>query len=135
MMFTLALILGTALAIATAAPLTIDFTVRDRATVERDGSVVVRGTVTCSAETTVSIEGLVVEELNRSNVATGMFAVDVICESTPTPWTARVTADTDVPFRPGFASIGLQATAFDPESGIFSGVESSGFVHLTRSGR
>jgi len=134
-MFTLALILGTTLAIATAAPLTIDFTVRDRATVERDDSVVVRGTVTCSAQTTVNIEGLVIEEFNRSKVATGMFAVDVICDTTPTPWTAAVTADTDAPFRPGFASIGLRATAFDPESGIFTGVDSSGFLHLTRSGR
>ena len=133
-MFTLPLVLSTALAVATATPLAIDLTVDARATAERDGSITVRGTVTCSAQTTVSIEGQVVEELNRSNVATGVFAADVICDPTPTRWTATVTADTDVPFRPGFASIGLRATVFDPDSGVFTGVESTGFLHLTRSG-
>ena len=134
-MFTLLLIFGTVLAVETAAPLTIDLTVHERATAGRDGSILVRGTVTCSAQTTVSIEGQVDEELTRSNVATGVFAVDVACDTTPTPWTATVTADTDVPFRPGFASIGLRATAFDPASGVFTGVESISFLHLTRSDR
>ena len=115
-MFTLPLALSTALAVATAMPLAIDLTVHARATAERDGSITVRGTVTCSAQTTVSIEGQVVEELNRSNVATGVFAADVICDATPTRWTATVTSDTDVPFRPGFASIGVRATAFDLDS-------------------
>lgn len=134
-MFTLPFVLTTALAVATATALTIDLTVRARATVERDGSILVRGSVTCSAQTTVSIEGQVVEELNQSNVAAGVFAADVICDTAPTPWTATVTADTDVRFRPGFASIGVSATAFDPESGVFTGVESTGFLHLTRSDR
>ena len=134
-MFTLPFILITALAVATATALTIDLTLRARATIERDGSVLVRGTVTCSAPTTVSIEGQVVEELNRSNVAEGVFAAEVICDTTPTPWTATVTAETNVPFRPGFASVGMSATAFDPESGVFTGVESTGFLHLTRSDR
>ena len=134
-MFTLPVILTMALAVATATPLTIDLIVRARATAERDGSILVRGTVTCSAQTTVSIEGQVVEELNRSNVAAGVFAADVICDTAPTPWTATVTADTDVSFRPGFALIAVRATAFDPESGVFTGVESIGFLHLTRSAR
>ena len=134
-MFRLPFILTTALAVAATTSLTIDLTVRPRATAERDGSILVRGTVTCSAQTTVSIEGHVVEELNRSNVATGVFAAAVICDTTPTTWTATVIADTDVPFRPGFASIGVRATAFDPESGVFTGVQSTGFLHLTRSDR
>jgi hypothetical protein len=125
----------TALAVATGAPLTIDITIRERATIDRDGSILVRGTVTCSAQTTVSIEGEVVEELNRSHVVSGVLAADVSCGTTPTPWTATVTADTDVRFRPGSASIGVRATAFDPGSGVFSGVESGGFLQLTRSDR
>ena len=134
-MFTLPFILTTALAVATATPLTIDLTVRARATAERDGSILVRGTVTCSALTTVSIEGQVVQELNRSNVAAGAFAADVICDTTPTSWTATVIADTDVPFRPGFALIDITAIAFDPESGVFTGVQSIGVLHVTRSDR
>ena len=131
-MFTLPFILTTALAVATTT-LTIDLFVRARATAQPDGSVLIRGTVTCSTQTTVTIEGHVVEELNRSNVAEGVFAADVICDTTPTSWTATATSDTDVPFRPGFARIGVHATAFDPESGVFTGVESIGIVHLTRS--
>jgi len=130
--FTLLFILTTALAVATTAPLTIDLTVRARATAQRDGSALIRGTVTCSAQTTVTIEGQVIEELNRSNVAAGVFAADVICDTTPTSWTATATSDTDVPFRPGFAVIGVNATAFDPESGVFTGVDSVGFLQLTR---
>jgi len=133
--FTLLFTLATALAVATGTSLTIDIIVRERATVERDGSILVRGTVTCSAQTTVSIEGEVAEELNRSSVASGVFAADVICDTTPTPWTATVTADTDVRFRPGSASVGVRAIAVDPGSGLFAGAESSGFLQLTRSDR
>jgi hypothetical protein len=123
----------TALVAVAASPLSIDLTFNTRATADRSGSVVVRGTVTCSFETTASIEGEVVESLNRSDIAAGEFALEVPCEPTPTPWTAVVAPSTDRSFRPGFATVAVRAVVFDPESGIFAGVETFGFLHLTRS--
>ena len=76
-----------------------------------------------------------VESLNRSNVAVGSFATEVLCGTTPTPWTVTVTSGSGVPFRPGFAVGDVFATGFDPESGIFTGVQSLVSLHLTRSER
>jgi hypothetical protein len=95
--------------------------------------VLVRGTVICSIETPVTIEGSVVQSLNRSDVASGEFAIDVTCDTTATSWTAVVVSDTDQAFRPGFASMSVRAVGFDPEHGIFAGVESFGSLQLTRS--
>jgi hypothetical protein len=132
---TLPLVLSSALALALVTALTIELDVQPRATVERDGSILVRGTVTCSGQTTVSIEGQVVEQLNRSRVAEGVFAAEVVCDTTATPWTATVTPNTNVRFRPGSASIGVSGTAFDPGAGVFTSVQSDGFLQLARSGR
>jgi hypothetical protein len=130
----LPLIFGTTAVVAVAAaPISIDVTFDGRATAGHGGSVVVRGTVTCSFETTASIEGQVVEAFNKSEVASGEFAIDVPCEPTPTSWTAVVAPDTEQVFRPGFASATVRAVVFDPESGIFAGAEAVGFLHLTRS--
>jgi hypothetical protein len=118
-----------------AAPLVIDLSVPARATADHGGNVVVQGTVECSIETTVSLEVHVIERLNRSDVASGQFATEVPCDSTPTPWEAVVSADTDAPFRPGFATVIVRAVGFDPENGIFAGVETLGGLHLTRSPR
>jgi hypothetical protein len=132
----LPLIIGTTALVAFAAARpSIDLTFDGRATAAHSGSVVVRGTVTCSFETTASVEGQVVESLNRSDIASGEFALEVPCEPTPTSWTAVVAPDTDQSFRPGFASVSVRAVVFDPESGIFAGVETFGFLHLTRSAR
>jgi hypothetical protein len=129
----LLLALGTALNAALVTPLMIDLSVNARATAERGGTAVVGGIVTCSAETLVSIEGEVAETLNRSAVAVGTFATEVLCGPTATRWTATVTSDSGVPFKPGFASADVSVVGFDPESGIFSGVQSLVFLHLTRS--
>ncbi len=129
----LLLALGTALTTALFTPLMIDLAVNARATAERGGGAAVGGTVTCSAETLVTIEGEVVEALNRSAVAIGAFATEVLCGTTATPWSVTVTSDSGVPFRPGFASGEVRVIGFDPESGIFSGVQSLVFLHLTRS--
>jgi hypothetical protein len=127
--------LTTALAAMLGAVLSIELSVHDRATAQRDGSAVVRGILTCSAETLVSLEGQVVEFIGRSAVATGTFATDVPCSPTGTPWSVTVASDSSVPFRPGFAVAELQAVGFDPESGIFSGVQALTSLHLTRSPR
>jgi hypothetical protein len=129
----LPLALGAALAAALATPLMIDLSVYVRATAEHGGTAAVGGTLTCSAETLVSLEGEVVEALNRSKVAFGTFTAEVLCGTTPTPWRVTVASD-GVPFRPGFASADVRAIGFDPESGIFTGVQSLVFLHLTRSG-
>jgi hypothetical protein len=132
----LPLIVGTsAVVAAVAAPLSIDLTVQSRATAAHGGTVVVRGIVTCSIETTVNIEVDVIQPIGRSDVAAGQSAIDVACDSTPTAWTAEVTSETDQPFHPGFASVAVRAVGFDPENGIFAGVESFGSLHLTRSPR
>ena len=130
----LPLALGTAaLVAAVAAPLSIDLIVQARATATHAGAVIVEGTVRCSIGTTVSMEVDVIEPLNRSDVAFGQFATDLACDSTPTAWTAVVGPDTDHGFRPGFATVSVRAVGFDPENGIYAGVESFGFLHLTRS--
>ena len=134
-MLLLPLALSTLLAATLATSLTIDLTVFARATAGHDGTAVVGGTVTCSAETLVSLEGLVIEGLNRSNVVVGTFATEVLCGTTATPWRVTVTSDSDVPFRPGFATADVLAIGFDPESGTFSGVQGLALVHLTRSQR
>jgi hypothetical protein len=131
----LPLAVGTALAAVLVAPLSLDLVVRARATAERDGSVTIRGTVTCSADTLVTLEGELVEPVGRADVATGTFAAEVACGTSPTPWTVTVTSDSGVPFRPGFASADVRAVGFDPESGVFTGVQSFVFLHLTRSPR
>ena len=125
----------TALAAVASAPLTLDLTFHARATADHDGNVVVRGMLSCSKETTVSLEVAVVEPLNRSAEAAGQFATDLACDKTPTPWTVIVTPDTDRSFHPGFATVTVRAVGFDPEHDIFAGVETFGFLHLTRSPR
>ena len=132
-MFLVSLALGAALATVVVAPLTIDVMVLGRATAERDGTVVVRGTLTCSAERLVSLEGEVVEPLDREGVAFGTFAAEMLCGTEPTPWTATTTSDSGRSFRPGFAIADVRAVGFDPESGTFTGVQSLASLHLTRS--
>src|SRR5690349_1307210 len=127
----LPLVAGTALAAVLAVPLSIDLVVHERATVERGGTLVIRGTVTCSADTLVTFEGSVVESLGRTDVAVGTFATELPCGTGPTPWTVIVTSGSGVPFRPGFALGDVQVVGFDPESGVFTGVQSLVVLHLT----
>ena len=131
----LPLVVGTALATLLAVPLSIDLVVHERATAEHGGTVAIRGTVTCSAETLVTFEGHVVESVGRTGMAVGTFATDLPCGTGPTPWTVIVTSDSGVPFGPGFALADVQVVGFDPESGVFTGVQSLVFLHLTRSAR
>jgi len=131
----LPLALGAALAAAVVASPTIDMTVHGRATAERDGTVVIRGTLICSVETLVTFEGEVAEPLGRKDAAFGTFATAVPCGTTPTPWTVIVASDTGESFRPGFATGDMRAVGFDTESGIFFGVQTLASLHLTRSDR
>ena len=131
----LALVLEAALATSLLAPLTLDLVVQGRATAERGGTVIIRGTVQCSVETVVTLKGEVIEQLGRAGAAVGTFATEVMCSTTPTPWTVIVTSESDVAFRPGFASADVSAVGFDPDSGVFTGVQSLVFLHLTRSAR
>jgi hypothetical protein len=130
----LPLALATAIAAAIATPLTLDLSVQGRATSNHDGTVSISGTVTCSAETVVALDGEMLESLPRNAMATGTFATEVPCGSTPTPWTVTVVSD-GAPFRPGFAFADVRVVAFDPESGTYSSVESLVSLHLTRSAR
>ena len=134
-MLLLPLALGTAIAAAIAAPLTLDLSVQGRATSNHDGTVSIRGTVTCSAETLVALDGEVVESLARDAMAAGTFATELRCGATPTPWTVTVVSDGGTPFRPGFAFADVRVVGFDPESGIYSSVQTLVSLHLTRSAR
>ena len=133
-MLLIPLALGAALAAVVVAPLTIDLMVDGRATAERDGTVVIRGELRCSAETVVTLDGEVVEPIGRKDVAFGTFATVVECGTTPTPWTVIVAPDSGVAFRPGFATGDVRAVGFDPESGIYASVQSLVSLHLTRAG-
>ena len=130
-----ALVFEAALATSLVAPLTLDLVVQGRATAERGGTVIIRGAVQCSVETVVTLEGEVIEQLGRAGVAVGTFATEVQCGITPTSWTVIVTSDSDVAFRPGFASADVRAVGFDPDTGVFTGVQSFVFLNLTRSAR
>ena len=134
-MFLLPLALGAALAAAVVASPTIDMTVHGRATAERDGTVVIRGTLICSVETLVTFEGEVVEPVGHKDAAFGTFATAVPCGTSPTPWTVIVASDTGEAFRPGFATGDMRAVGFDTESGIFFSVQTLASLHLTRSAR
>ena len=127
--------LGVMLAAVLAAPLTIDLVVQGRATAELGGTVVIRGTLQCSVPTLLTFEGVVVESFRRGDSAVGTFATEIECDTTPTPWTVTVTSENGVPFRPGFASADVSAVGFDPEFGVFAGVQSFVLLHLTRSPR
>ena len=129
------LTVATTLAAAIAAPLMIDVEIRARGTAERGGTVVVTGLVTCSDDTVISLEGEVVEFVGHSDVASGTFATDVLCQGGPTAWTAIVDSTSGIRFKPGFASAEVRAVAFDSESGVFSGVQTLARLHLTRSNR
>jgi hypothetical protein len=118
-----------------AAPLTLDLVVHGRATAEPGGIVVIRGTLQCSAPTLVTLEGVVVEAFRRRDSAVGTFAMEAECGTMPTPWTATVISENGEPFRPGFASADVSAVGFDPDSGVFAGVQSFVLLHLTRSPR
>ena len=127
--------LGAVLAATLAASLTMNVVVDGRATVERGGAVVIRGTLQCSVATLVTFEGIVVESFHRGDSAIGTFATELACDTAPTPWTVTVISDSGVPFRPGFAVADVTAVGFDPESGVFTGVQTLALPHLTRSPR
>ena len=126
---------GVMLAAVLAAPLTLDLVVHGRATAEHGGAVVIRGTLQCSVPTLVTLEGVVVEAFRRRDSAVGTFATEVECGTMPTPWTVTVISENGVPFRPGFASADVSAVGFDPDAGVFAGVQSFVLLHLTRSPR
>jgi hypothetical protein len=128
-------VLGVIFAAVLATPLTLDLVVHSRATAEPGGAVVIRGTVECSVPTLVTLEGVVVEEFRRGDSAVGTFATEVECGTMPTPWTVTVISENGVRFRPGFASADVSAVGFDPDSGVFTGVQSFVLLHLTRSPR
>ena len=134
-MLLLPLALAMALAAALAAPLTIDLVVHGRATAEHGGAVVLRGTLTCSVPTVVTLDAEVVESFKHAASAFGTFSTELACGTAPTLWTVTVSPESGVPFRPGFALADVRVVGFDPESGVFTGVQSLVFLHLTRSPR
>jgi hypothetical protein len=124
------------LAASLAVPFTIEIPVDPRAYVDRSGVLVVQGFVSCSVDTIVEVQGQVIERISRSEVAAGEFFTELEClADTPTSWSVIVAPTTDAAFDPGFALVEIQAVGFDPESGIFAGVQSLGSLHLTRSKR
>jgi len=134
--YMLPVILGAALAAAVTTSLTIDFEFRERATAERDGSITIRGTATCSTGSPImiSIRGDVTQEYSKSSVAIGTFADEVPCGNTASTWVVTVYPGGDLPFRPGSASIGVNASGVGPD-GSGAAVSSVGVLQLTRSAR
>jgi hypothetical protein len=106
-----------------------------RGTVDRSGTATIRGVVTCSTPTTISLGGQVRQTVTRFALASGNLQAQVPCSPTPTAWSATVVPAGSVPFGPGYASVTLTAIGFDPNYPGAVVQEASSAVKLSRSTR
>lgn len=78
------------------------------------GSVQLTGTVTCNRATTVSLNGSLLQRLNRTKVNTSTwFVASLTCGPAPTPWSVTVLPGS-LPFGPGKAEVAGSFFANDP---------------------
>ncbi len=108
-------------------------------TVESFGSVnpatgvaTVRGTVTCSTQENVSLEGGVTQQIGRLRTQ-GSFFTSVECDGV-TPWEAQVFPENG-PFAGGRAAISAFASFRDEAAGQFAADEVNATVRLRGKGR
>ena len=111
--------------------LTIDVRIDPRGAVNRgNGTATIRGTVTCSSDTSVYLNGAATQRAGRFALAQGAFSTQAACSTTPTAWTATVSPNV-TPFNQGTAQVDVHASGFDPNYGSFVQADASGVVHLT----
>lgn len=115
--------------------LTISVVLDVKGLVDRGGTATIRGTVSCSAATTVSLSGQLSQVVTRFALATGGVQAQLQCSPTPTAWSAIAVASGQVPFGAGYATGTLTAVGTDPNypSAVIQQV--SGAVRLSRSTR
>ena len=115
--------------------LTISLVLDVKGSADRAGTATIRGVLTCSTATTVSLAGLVRQAVTRFALASGGLQTQVACSQTPTEWAAAAVPVGDVPFGAGYATVTLTATGIDPNYPGAVTQEVSGAVRLTRSAR
>lgn len=98
----------------------------------KTGRVTVSGTVTCSAQTNATINGSLVQRVNRTTLAQGSFNTTAACGPTPTRFTA-VASSYGVPFGSGQAQLDATVDAYDPNYGGNATETVSTVVSLTGS--
>ena len=113
--------------------LTISLVPDTKGSLDRAGAATIRGVLTCSTPTTVSLVGLVRQTVTRFALATGGLQTQVPCSSTPVEWTAVAVPSGSVPFGAGYAAVTLTATGVDPNYPGAVTHEASGAVRLSRS--
>ena len=90
----------------------------DKFTVQRhSGRVTVTGSVTCSADTTTTLQGSLSQRANRFNIAQGSFYTSTPCGPTPTRFSTTLFSMSGTPFGSGQAQLDATAGAYDPNYG------------------
>lgn len=82
----------------------------------RTGRVTVSGTVTCSAQTNATINGALVQRVNRNTLAQASFGTTAACGPTPTRFSTVATPN-GTPFGSGQAQLDATVQAYDPNYG------------------
>lgn len=99
--------------------LTVDAEVTSGTFSRVSGRAELTGTLTCSRETQVDLEGTLAQRISRTKLATGSWSLDdVECGPTPTTWTATVVPAGQVPFGRGLAQVDATAEALDEVTGV-----------------
>lgn len=134
--------------------LTIVLAVDRHGTVKRRiGTAMLRGTIACSAPTTVTLFGTLAQHVSRFALASASFGASVDCVDGEVEWSVEVSPDQCQlvttssasgrqqsvnrnpagPFGPGPAQFDVTATAFDPNFGAVVTVRETGLIHLRRA--
>lgn len=83
----------------------------------KTGRVTVSGSVTCSAQTSAYVTGVLAERVSRTAVASAGFGTPTACGPTPTRFAIAVSSTSGVPFAAGQAQIDATGRAPDPNYG------------------
>jgi hypothetical protein len=114
---------------------TITVKVKDTGTVDEFGQVQLTGTVRCTVETWVSIDGTLRQRMNR-RLATGPIwggTDDVCIPGDAVRWTAWVYySDTGIPFRTGSSMAEVHAAGWDPVFNEPLDAYTTGSIRLSR---
>lgn len=111
--------------------LTMDLTLDMKGMAQQvSGAATVSGTIQCSQATTVQLSGAIAQRASRVALANGSFSLSIPCSPAPTPWTANVPAQGDVPFNHGPAQVDMTGSATDPNFGVPVTVQSSTLIQL-----
>lgn len=97
------------------------------------GKARVSGTIACTVSTSVGVNAVLKQRLNRFSLASATTAMYGPCSPTPTEWTMELTPTGSVPFGSGWAQLDLTASGYDSYYGTFVNVATSNAVKLQQS--